>query len=68
MLYREIIPNCLCGCQGSETDDREVVFEQDGDRVTLVILRSLQKVARPLFVLQGVHNSVIAFSFFDSLK
>jgi len=44
------------------------MFEQDGDKVTLAILQSLQEVARPLCALQGVHNPVIAFSFIDSLS
>jgi hypothetical protein len=65
MLYREIIAVSLCGCQSSVTDDRNAMFEQDGDKVTLAILRSLQEVARPLCALQGVHNSVIVFSFID---
>ena len=44
------------------------MFEYDGDKVTLAILRSLQEVARPHRALQGVHNSVIIFSFIDSLS
>jgi hypothetical protein len=68
MLYREVIAVCLCGCQGSVTDDRNAMSEQIGDKVTLAILRSLQQVARPLCALQRVHNSVIAFSFIDFLS
>jgi hypothetical protein len=68
MLYREIIAVCICGCQSSVTDDRDAMFEQDGDNVTLAIWRSLQEVARPLRALQCVHKSVNAFSFIDALS
>jgi len=68
MMYRDKIVVCLSSCQRSVTKDRDAMFEQDWDKVTLAILWSLQEVAKPLSALQGGRNSVIHFSFIDSLS
>ena len=44
------------GSQGSVTDDRGAMFEQDGDELTLALLQNVQKVDTSLCALKDVHK------------